>query len=358
MLERQPRAVERAPEHERPRRAVPEPAEQHRQEQVAVGLELPPAVAAERDVEEVAQEAAERHVPAAPEVAEPERAVRRHEVLREDVAHQQREPDRDVRVAGEVAVDLRRVRVGGHPHVRRAVGLRHREHRVDDRAREVVGDHDLLDQAEPDQRQAGADRDLVRVARRLQLGQELAGAHDRAGDEVGEEAQVERDVDRAGGLDQPALDVDHVGDRLEREEADPDRERDRQQRQRHPEPDAVERVGDALGEEAVVLEDRQDDQVERDRGAHDPLAPALVVRAVQELRRRLVAERDRAQEQAEPRVRAGVEEVAREDDERLPQPLARHQRPGEGQNDREEDRELDCREQHESGNLPSLASLK
>ena len=113
---------------------------------------------------------------------------------------------------------------------------------------------------------------MLRVARRLQLRQELARAHDRAGDEVREEAQVERDVDRAGRLDQAPLDVDDVGDRLEGEEADADRQRDRQQRQRQPEADAVEHVVDVLGEEAVVLEDAEDEQVERDRDADDPLA--------------------------------------------------------------------------------------
>ena len=102
-------AVERAPEHERPRRAVPEAAEHHRDHQVAVGEQPAAAAAAERDVEEVAQEARQRHVPAAPEVAEARRAVRAVEVLREHEAHQQREPDRHVRVAREVAVDLGRV---------------------------------------------------------------------------------------------------------------------------------------------------------------------------------------------------------------------------------------------------------
>ena len=275
MLDDQAGAVEGAPEHEGPGRPVPEAAEDHRDHQVAVGEQAAAAAAAERDVEVVAQEARERHVPAPPEVAEPGRAVGVVEVLREDEAHQQREADRDVRVAGEVAVDLGRVGVGGEDRVGREVGLGDAEHRVDELAGEGVGERHLLDQPERDQRQAGADRDPVRVARRLQLGQELARPHDRPGDQVREEAQVDRRVDQRGGLGVAALDVDDVGDRLEGEEADPDRQRDREQRQRQPERDRVEHVADVLDEEAVVLEDPEREQVEADRGRADPLAPPL-----------------------------------------------------------------------------------
>ena len=61
-------AVDRPPRDECPAGAVPEPADQHRQHQVAVREDLAPATAAERDVEVVAQPARERHVPATPEV--------------------------------------------------------------------------------------------------------------------------------------------------------------------------------------------------------------------------------------------------------------------------------------------------
>ncbi len=67
------------------------------------------AVAAERDVEVVAQPARQRHVPAPPEVLERHRGIRRVEVLRELEAEQQRDADRDVRVAAEVGEDLNRV---------------------------------------------------------------------------------------------------------------------------------------------------------------------------------------------------------------------------------------------------------
>jgi len=56
-LDREPDAVDAAPHDERPRRSVPQPAEQHRQHEVDVGAPDAPAVAAQRDVEVVPQPA-------------------------------------------------------------------------------------------------------------------------------------------------------------------------------------------------------------------------------------------------------------------------------------------------------------
>ena len=285
-------------------------------------------------------------MPAPPEVAKPGRAVGAAEVLRKDEPEQQREADRDVRVAGEVAVDLRRIGERREDRVGREVRLGHPEDRVDDLAGEHVGDQDLLHQSEPDQHQPGADRDAVRVAGRPQLGQELARAHDRAGDEVGEEAEVDRGVEQRRRLGVAALDVDDVGDRLEGEEADPDRQRDRQQRERHAEGDRVEHVAHVGDEEGVVLEHAQHEQVPGHGQAADPLPPSFVVRPADQDGGDLVADRDAAEQQAEAGIRGGVEDVARDDDERLPQRLSRHQQPREAEDDREEDRELDRREEH------------
>ena len=280
-------------------------------------------------------------MPAAPEVAEPGRPVRRVEVLGEDEPHQQGQADRHVGVAGEVAIDLGRVGVGRHQRVRRRVGLRHREDGIHDRPREEVGDHHLLDQAQGDERQARRDGNAIGVARARELRQELARPHDRPGDEVWEEAQVDGRVDRLRGRDKPPLDVDDVGDGLEREEADPDRQRDRQQGQRHPERHRVERVGDVLREERVVLEHRQRAEVEADGEGEDRLLPPLRFRAMDGDGAGLVHHGDPAEQQAEQRVGRRVEDVAGHDDERLPHRGARHQRPRQREHDREEDRELD-----------------
>src|SRR4051794_37364266 len=64
----QQRAVISAPDDKGPRRPMPQAAEQHRHHQVEIGAACSATVAAERDVEVIAQPGAEADVPAAPEV--------------------------------------------------------------------------------------------------------------------------------------------------------------------------------------------------------------------------------------------------------------------------------------------------
>ena len=92
----------------------------------------PSAVAAERDVEVVAQPARQRHVPAPPEVLERQRPVGGVEVLREADAEQQRAADGDVGVAGEVGVDLDGVGVDADEQLERTVRGRRAEDGVDE----------------------------------------------------------------------------------------------------------------------------------------------------------------------------------------------------------------------------------
>src|SRR5207302_2335485 len=89
-LDREAAAMQSAPGDEFPRRAVPEPAEQHRQEEVAVGLPPAVAVAAERLVKIVAQPGRQRDVPALPEFAQPRRPVGLVEIRREAEAEERR----------------------------------------------------------------------------------------------------------------------------------------------------------------------------------------------------------------------------------------------------------------------------
>ena len=77
-------AMEQPPEQEGPPggRATTS-AEQERNDEIAEHDRFAAPVAAERNVNIIAQEAAERHVPAPPEILDAERLVRRIEVLRQ-----------------------------------------------------------------------------------------------------------------------------------------------------------------------------------------------------------------------------------------------------------------------------------
>ena len=95
-----------APHDEGPVRPVPEAAEQHRRQQVAVGLTFAETIAAERNVQVVAEPRAQADVPAAPEALQTRRQVRLPEVHHEVKAEELRAAARDIAVAAEVTVDL------------------------------------------------------------------------------------------------------------------------------------------------------------------------------------------------------------------------------------------------------------
>ena len=184
-------AVVQAPRDEVQRRAVPEPAEAHRHEQVRVAAALALPVAAERDVEVVAQPGRERHVPPAPELRRARRAVRPVEVPRQLDPEHPREPERHVGVRAEVEVDLEAEADRGRPGVDEPDRAWRREVVVDP-LREPVGEEHLLREAEREQQQSGANALGIEPLLPHQLRLEDPVADDRAGDQMREERDEER----------------------------------------------------------------------------------------------------------------------------------------------------------------------
>ncbi len=109
VVDHQVEPVQRAPCDEGPGGAVPEPAEQHGEEEVAVAPRRAVPVAAERDIEVVAQETRQRHVPAPPEIDDIDGLVWRIEIERQSDSEAARRPDRHVGIAGEIVVELKPV---------------------------------------------------------------------------------------------------------------------------------------------------------------------------------------------------------------------------------------------------------
>src|SRR4051794_5950689 len=95
-MDDQEQSMQPAPQHEVPCGAVPQPAEQHRRHQVDMTSRLATAVAAERNVDVVTQELAQRDVPALPEVADIGRPIWARKIQREPHVQHAREPDRHV----------------------------------------------------------------------------------------------------------------------------------------------------------------------------------------------------------------------------------------------------------------------
>jgi hypothetical protein len=135
--------VEAAPDHERPGRAVPQAAEHHRDHQVRERARLRTAIATERDVQVVAKPCRQADVPVTPEFLRGPDEIRESEVLEELDAHQLGRAAGDVRIPGEIAIDLKSERVHADEHVdtgRRGLGI---EHRVGEPG-DIVRDEHLL----------------------------------------------------------------------------------------------------------------------------------------------------------------------------------------------------------------------
>src|SRR5687767_707540 len=116
-LDHEIKPVEQTPDNECPGGAVPEAADEHDDDEIDEGAGWAGAVAAERDVEVVAQESGERDMPAPPEIREADGGIRISEVVPEMKAHAERGADCAGGIAGKVEKDLARERDDAHPGI-------------------------------------------------------------------------------------------------------------------------------------------------------------------------------------------------------------------------------------------------
>ena len=242
-VDAQVEAVEPAPDHEPPRSAVPQAAEEHRDHQVAIGREAALPVPAERHVEVVAQPGRKRDVPRPPELRDVSREIRLVEVLEQLDAEQARGSAGDVAVAGEVAVDLEGEPVHAEHERRRADPARVCERGVD-RRRERVGDRDLLEQSQQDEEDPGPDLRPMKAGSAGARTGEAAPARGRSGRPPScgkNETKSAKSRRRWTGSMLAAVHVERVRDPVERVEGDPDRKQDAERRRVRVEPQCVSR---------------------------------------------------------------------------------------------------------------------
>ena len=102
---------------------MPQATDKHREEVVEIHSELTMTVAAQRNIEVVAQPLRERYVPAVPKLGDILRLIGKVEVLRQRKAHDKGDTDSHVRVAREVAIYLHRVAEHSHKIFEARVGL-------------------------------------------------------------------------------------------------------------------------------------------------------------------------------------------------------------------------------------------
>ena len=217
-------AVQRTPHNEGDAGAVPDAAHDENNHDVQIFARLPPAVAAERDVDVIAEPVGERLMPAAPEIGDARGKIRAVKILAHLVAQHLRGADRYFGVAREVAVNLESVqdsRQNNHsPGVISGRGI----DRVYDNCH-PVSEHELQEEAPDHAQETVTHVFIVKTFRRRELWQHVSRTLNRAGHYFGEERheqRVPREIPL--GRDSAAVNVDHVAERLQHIERNPDRD--------------------------------------------------------------------------------------------------------------------------------------
>src|SRR5687767_9564824 len=208
-----------APHDERPGGTVPEPANEHHDHQVDGGADSTRAIATERNVEVVAKKRRKRDVPAAPEVGETDRGVRKPKVILQVKAEAERGANRARGIPGEVEEDLSRESKYAGPGIESGKGATIGEDLFRRAGEHHVSEDGLFEQTERHEQQAPDE--TTGIWRRWVGGlrQEIRGPHNRAGDQLGKERDCEDEIpQRAGGLRGAAINVQRVRERVERVE--------------------------------------------------------------------------------------------------------------------------------------------
>ena len=183
------------------------------------------AVATKRNVDIVTEETTQRDVPPTPEVGNRPTAIGMIKVLIEVEAHTAAHTNGHIGVARKVEVNLQRIGQYTNPRTRRREAVYAAEKELVGQLRELVGDDDLLAQANKEAKDSIGNI-LRRSLTLVDLTRDGIVAHDRACHELREHRNIEQQITKMalhGGL--TTVDIDKVGYRLEGVEANTYRER-------------------------------------------------------------------------------------------------------------------------------------
>ena len=271
-------AVEEAPGHKGEGSPVPQAADKEHDRHVEAGAGFAPPAAAQGEVEIVLEPAGQGDVPAPPEILDGGGEVGAVEVLHKaEAQHFGRAPG-DVGVGGEIAVNLEGKGHGGHQEGPAPLVLGVVVHGVH-HGGQVVGDDHLFEQAPQHRVDAGLDVLVAEGVVLLELVEDVAGALDGPGHQLGEEGDEQGVVDEVLlRFHVLAVDIDGVAQGLEGVEGDAHGQEHVQQGHVQAQARGVDRVGQKARGEVVILEEEQHPQVEEEAEGHPepPLAPHRV----------------------------------------------------------------------------------
>ncbi len=152
------------------------------------------AVASKRDIKIVLKPFGQGDMPPLPELSSVAGLVRRIEVLRQIEAHQHSDTGGDVRVPGEVGIDLKRVAEQSRKVLETGVKQRVLENPVAEIHGQIVAQNQLLGKSVQDPENRNPELPAAKEKRLVKLREKLFGTHDRAGHELRKETQIESEI--------------------------------------------------------------------------------------------------------------------------------------------------------------------
>ena len=245
------------PDNEIPAGAVPQPGSEPDNEQIAPGMR---AVPTEGDIQIIPQEAAQRNVPAPPELGDRFGDVWVVEVLNEMEAEHPPETDGHIGITGKVIVDLQRIEHRPEPGAKHSNLGQVTVHIRGQQRTGHIGHRDLFEQTDAESGNTPAD-----VAGTSGSMVDLIGhigiTHDRPRHQLEIHRHIHNKAQKAFlSLDLSAVDIHHIGDGLESVEADTDGKCETRLRQRQAK-DGIE----ILHQKTAVLEDAQQREIDGHR---------------------------------------------------------------------------------------------
>ena len=252
-------------------------------------------------------------MPAPPEIREADRGIGEPEIILQMKSKAQCRADRADGVAREIEKDLARKCHHTRPRIERDQRTAITEDRVRRPGEKCVGEHDFLEKAQGHQEQSPEETALLRLGRRLELRQEITRTHDRTGDELREKRDREHEIaQRARRLQDPAINVEGVGERMKGVERDADREKEIKMRRLVGDPAPRQDPLEILEQKIPVLEKPEHAQVDRDAD-HEPNLAGFRLSLFAHDPAEVEIHRGRAEEEGgERRIPRAVENITRD----------------------------------------------
>ena len=258
------------PQHKVPARAVPQTRQRPDDKQVQIHV-FP--VAAERYVDIIPEERAERNVPAPPEFGDGFCRIRQTEVLHERKAEDFPETDCHVGVAGKIEVDLEHVGEHAEQDARRRRARKRAAQQLVCDLPDVIGKQNLFPQTDAKARHTAEDVLAVRLAR-VDLRRNVHIADNRSCNELRKHRNIQQQLPvRPLRRNVFAVHVDRIRQRLKCVKRDADRKRNL----RHGKRGFENRIA-VLHQKSRVFEYDQPQQVQRHAQRQQRPAPLFFKR--------------------------------------------------------------------------------